>query len=193
MSSMPTLTDHAEEHRVSRAEFEALRETRRDGSRYELLAGEVLVTPSPSFLHQYVATELLAVLKAGLKGDLVLLGAPFDVLIDTKGDGESVLQPDLLIAPRASFTDSDLPAAPLLAVEILSPSTWRRDLGAKRDAYAAAGVRHYWVVAPHTPSITVYELGTDGAYREEAHLTNNQTWAVTAPVKLTLCPADLVR
>lgn len=49
---MPTLTDHAAEHQVSRAEFEALREAQRDGSRYELLAGEVLVTPSPSFLHQ---------------------------------------------------------------------------------------------------------------------------------------------
>ena len=60
MSSMPTLTDHAEEHRVSRASFEALRDAQRDGSRYELLAGEVLVTPSPSFLHQYAAGELFA-------------------------------------------------------------------------------------------------------------------------------------
>lgn len=102
-------------------------------------------------------------------------------------------RPDLLIAPRASFTDAELPVAPILAVEILSPSTWRRDLGSKRDAYAAAGVRHYWVIAPNTPSITVYQLGEDGAHREEAHLTDDQTWTVRAPVEVTLRPADLVR
>ncbi|WP_114907791.1 Uma2 family endonuclease [Ornithinimicrobium murale] len=193
MSSMPTLTDHAEEHRVSRAEFEALREARRDGSRFELLAGEVLVTPSPSFLHQYASGELFSLLKARLSGDLVLLSAPFDVHFDAVDGAEAVLQPDLLIAPRTNFTDSELPVAPTLAVEILSPSTWRRDLGSKRDAYAAAGVQHYWVVAPSTPSITVYARGEDAAYREEAHLTDDQSWTVRAPVEVTLRPADLVR
>lgn len=193
MSSMPTLTDHAEEHRVSRASFEALRDAQRDGSRYELLAGEVLVTPSPSFLHQYAAGELFALLKARLSGDLVLLSAPFDVHLGTVDGADTTLQPDLLIAPRAAFTEAALPVAPVLVVEILSPSTWRRDLGAKRDAYAGADVQHYWVVAPDTPSVTVYQLGDDGAYSEVAHLTGEQTWTVAAPVEVTLCPADLVR
>lgn len=192
MSSMPTLTDHAEEHRVTRASFEALREAGRDGSRYELLGGEVLVTPSPSFLHQYVAGELFALLKARLHADLVILSAPFDVLLDGARGGETTLQPDLLVAPRTAFTDAALPTAPVLVVEILSPSTWRRDLGAKRDAYAAAGVQHYWVAAPETPSITVYQLGDDGGYREEAHVIGEQLGKVSAPVELTLCPADLM-
>lgn len=192
MSSMPTLTDRAEEHRVSRAEFDVLREEQRGGGRYELLAGEVLVTPSPSFLHQYVTGQLLALLQPRLSRDLVVLPAPFDVPLDTADGTQAVLQPDLLVARRDDFADSELPVAPVLVVEILSPSTWRRDLGIKREAYAFAGVQTYWVVAPHTPSITVYTLGEDGAYREEAHLTDEQAWTVTAPVEVTLCPADLV-
>lgn len=163
MSSMPTLTDHAEEHRVSRASFEALRDAQRDGSRYELLAGEVLVTPSPSFLHQYAAGELFALLKARLSGDLVLLSAPFDVHLGTVDGADTTLQPDLLIAPRTAFTEAALPVAPVLVVEILSPSTWRRDLGAKRDAYAGAGVPH------------------SGSWHQRRHPSPSISWAMTTP------------
>lgn len=81
----------------------------------------------------------------------------------------------------------------MLVVEVLSPSTWRRDRGAKRDAYAAAGVEHYWVVAPEIPSLTAYRLGANGAYREEAHVTGDQRWTATSPAEITVCPVDLVR
>lgn len=60
-------------------------------------------------------------------------------------------------------------------------------------AYAAAGVGHYWVVAPAIPSLTVYRLGKDGAYRETTHVEGGQSATVHAPVELTVAPADLVR
>lgn len=194
MSSMPTLTDRADEHRVSRVQFEAFREERErrgDSSRYELLDGELLVTPAPSFRHQHVLRRLMALLESTPLHEMAIVTAPIDLAIPGTA-GDTLLQPDLLVAP---FDDDALSFIhpPLLIVEVLSPSTWRRDLGAKRDAYAAAGVEHYWVMAPDTPSITVHRLASDGAYREETHLTSEEQWTATSPVRLTLCPADLVR
>lgn len=191
MMSMPTLTDHAHEHRVSRAEFEAFREGRHDHARYELLDGEILVTPSPSVLHQHVVRRLMALLESTPLSDMAILTAPLDLDLDVPGTG-TLLQPDLFVAPF-SPGEIALSGPPLLIVEVLSASTWRRDLGIKRDAYAAAGVEHYWVMAPNTPSITVYRLGPDGAYREEAHVVGQDRWTAITPVEITLCPADLVR
>lgn len=80
---------------------------------------------------------------------------------------------------------------PRLVLEILSPSTWRRDLGAKREAYAAGGVQDYWVIAPETPSVTCYRL--DGqVYREEVHLGGEHTWMARPPFQVALSPARLV-
>ena len=191
MSSMPTLTDHAHEHRVTRAEFEALRDGTRDGARYELLDGEVLVTPSPSFLHQHAIRRLMALFEMAIPADLAMVTAPFDVDLPGPGAGETLLQPDLVIAPLAPDRRS-LGAPPVLVVEVLSPSTWRRDLGTKRNAYAQAGIEHYWVVAPDTPSVTIYRLRGGGGYVEEVHLTGDQQWTVSAPEQLELSPAELV-
>lgn len=193
MMSMPTLTDRAHEHRVSRAEFEAFRDGRRDHARYELLDGEILVTPSPSTPHQRSVMRLALTLGPLLPEGTELLGAPYDVLLDDAAEGDTTLQPDLLVARTADLTYANLPAAPVLVVEVLSPSTWRRDLGAKRDAYARAGVAHYWVLATDMPSLTAYRLDPSGGYREEAHVTGDQQWATTSPVEITLCPADLIR
>lgn len=195
MMSMPTLTDRAHEHRVSRAGFEAFRAEREqlgDRSRYELLDGEILVTPSPSGTHQVVASRLNVLLAAALPRHLEVVQAPLDVEL-MSGTGDTTLQPDALVTDRAHLTSGGLRVPPILVVEVLSPSTWRRDLGAKRDAYAAAGVEHYWVVAPGTPSLTAYLLGADGSYREQAHVTGEQRWTTTSPAEITVCPADLVR
>ncbi|MCK0111433.1 Uma2 family endonuclease [Ornithinimicrobium sp. F0845] len=192
---MPTLTDRAHEHRVSRAEFEAFREERekrQDGARYELLDGEILMTPSPGGLHQLIATRLVLLISAALPAGREVVTAPLDVELQA-GKGDTTLQPDVLVTDRADLTGGGLQATPVLVIEILSPSTWRRDLGVKRDAYATAGVEHYWVVAPDTPSITAYRLGPDGAYREECHVTGEEQWTAAAPVEITLCPAELTR
>lgn len=193
--SMPMLTDRAHENRVSRAEFEAFREEREkraDGARYELLDGEIVVTPSPGGNHQLVATRLAILISAALPADWEVVTAPLDVEMPGS-EGDTMLQPDVLITERNHLTDGGLHVAPLLTIEVLSPSTWRRDLGAKRDAYAAAKIRHYWVMAPNTPSLTLYRLGPDGAYLEEAHLVGEQRRTLDDPVEVTLCPADLVR
>lgn len=191
MTGMRLLTARAEAYRVDRAEFEAIRDRPLDRDRYELLDGEVLVTPAPSPVHQEVVSELTALLRPLVPPHWTVLSGPLDVELAT-GEGDTVLQPDLLIAERDRLTPAGHVGPPVLVVEVLSPTTWQRDLGGKMAAYAHAGVQHYWVVAPATPAVTVYELDADGHYAERQHVEGGQPLQVSAPVHVLMTPASLV-
>ncbi len=158
-----------------------------DGHRYELLDGMLLVSPAPRHLHQRSVGNLHLLLRAACPPELEVLLAPFDVVLAD----DTVLQPDVLVAPRAQFTARDLPGPPLLAVEVLSPSTRRVDLLLKRDRLQAAGVRSYWLVDPDEPAVTVLEL-VDGTYVERRHAAGDQPVEVLLPFPVRLVPADLV-
>ncbi|MFT4125575.1 MAG: Uma2 family endonuclease [Gordonia sp. (in: high G+C Gram-positive bacteria)] len=158
-----------------------------DGHRYELLDGVLIVSPAPRFVHQRAVMRLGHLLVAACPPDLEVLAAPFDVVLAE----DTVIQPDVLVAPVAAFTETDLPVAPLLAVEVLSPSTRGVDLLLKKDRLQRAGGRHYWVVDPDEPSITAWTL-VDGGYRETAHAVGDAAVTVTEPFALTLTPAALV-
>jgi len=117
---------------------------------------------------------------------LLVLQAPFDVAMAE----ETLLQPDLLVSHRSDFTERDLPVAPLLAVEIHSPSTRRFDLMTKRSRYEAAGTASYWVVDPTDLTLIAWDL-IDGAYVEVANVTGEQEYAATLPFPVTIVPALL--
>lgn len=161
-----------------RADLDAMPD---DGRRYELIDGILIVSPSPRFRHQFVLSELNDVVKAACPDDLVVLFAPFDIALDDA----NVMQPDLLVARKSAFTERDLPTAPLLAVEVLSPSTARVDRTLKWDRYRTAGTPAYWIVDPGTPSITIWELEGD-RYVEKAHLTGDAEHTVEIPFPMTL-------
>jgi len=158
-----------------------------DGHRYELIDGTLVVTPAPSFRHQGIVGEMFLVLRNACPSDLKVLLAPFDVALTN----DSVLQPDLLVAWWSDFTDRDLPVAPVLAVEVLSPSTRRVDLTLKRSRYEAAGCPSYWVVDPDGPTLTAWEL-RDGEYVEVAHVTGEEAYAAIAPYPVIISPARLL-
>jgi Uma2 family endonuclease len=179
MMSMTTLPSAP----FTRADLHAMPD---DGRRHELVDGTLVVTPSPSARHQEVSLALTVTLWEACPPELRLFYAPFDVALGE----ETVLQPDLLVAPRADFTDRDLPVAPLLAIEILSPSTRRIDLTLKLARYEAAGTASYWVVDPDELTLTAWEL-VDGAYVEVAHVTGEEEWAASAPFPVTISPARL--
>ena len=103
---------------------------------------------------------------------------------------DTVMQPDLLVARGNDFTSRDLPVAPLLTVEILSPSTRRIDLTLKRSRYEEAGTASYWVVDPDDLTLTAWEL-VDGAYVEVAHVTGEDEWTAALPFPVTVTPAAL--
>lgn len=159
-----------------------------DGRRYELIDGTLLVSPAPKFAHQAALLRLVVLMEAACPADLVLLFAPFDVALSET----NVLQPDLLVARREDFTDRDLPVAPLLAVEVLSPSTRRFDLLVKRDRYEQAGCPSYWVVDPDKPSVTAWDLGDTG-YGEPVVVTGDETYAADRPFPVEVVPAALTR
>jgi Uma2 family endonuclease len=133
-----------------------------DGLRHELVAGEHLVTPSPSTRHQVVSMRLSAALHAWADQTAagVVLHAPFDV----KLSATTVLVPDLTYFSSARFAaavnNRHATRAPDLVVEILSPATRRRDSGTKRAVYEREGVREYWLVDPDAHRITILSRAT---------------------------------
>jgi Uma2 family endonuclease len=166
---------------------EYLRAIPDDGHRYELIDGALLVTPAPSPHHQVALAKLFRLVEAAAPEDLYVLFGPLDVVLAD----DTVVQPDLLVAPRDSFTDRELPVAPLLAVEVLSPQTRRIDLGLKRLRYEAAGCRSYWVVDPDVPSIIAWEL-RDGAYHLVGEAKAEESLELSLPFPVMIVPARLI-
>lgn len=158
-----------------------------DGHRYELLDGSLVVTPAPARRHQRAVVSLIRRLTEVCPAELEVLVAPFDV---TLAD-DTVLQPDVLVARRSDLTERDLPVPPLLAIEVLSPSTRLIDLNLKRARYQAAGCPSYWVVEPDEPSLTAWELH-GSAYVEQAHAAGDDTFTAEAPFPVSVTPARLV-
>jgi Uma2 family endonuclease len=118
-----------------------------DGQRYEVIDGELFVTPAPSLPHQRAIFELARLLADYVQaegiGDMII--APADVRFS---DVRSV-QPDLFVMPLVDgrrprrFEDA---GRLLLAVEVLSPSTARADRVNKRTLFRDEGVAEYWIV-----------------------------------------------
>ncbi|MFK4087879.1 Uma2 family endonuclease [Kribbella sp. NPDC020789] len=157
-----------------------------DGHRYELIDGTLIVTPAPAVQHQRVCGGLYRLLHAACPEDLEVFFAPLDVVLAN----DTVLQPDVLVARRDDFSERDLPVAPLLAVEVLSPSTRRVDLMLKWSRLEAAGCAAYWVVDPDTPSVVAWEL-RDGAYVQVAKVTGDETVVLTSPFEVSIAAANL--
>ena len=129
-----------------------------DGRRYEILDGELEVSPAPAPRHQAVSLNLVWILHGHVqeRGLGSVYYAPIDVILaDT-----SIVQPDLvfIVAGRESIVSGrGIEGPPDLAVEILSPWSVRRDRVAKAALYARHGIRHYWIVDPDGRVIEVYE------------------------------------
>ncbi|HYH82110.1 MAG TPA: Uma2 family endonuclease [Longimicrobium sp.] len=178
---------------VRRWTYEEFARLPNDGSRYEVIGGELFVTPAPTPRHQKVLTRLIAALDSfsGSHG-LGEVFAPIDVLF---GEGD-YLEPDLVFVSRgrlAIITDRAAEAAPDLVVEVLSPTTAMRDRGIKRERYARFGVKEYWIVDIQRSRVERYLL-QDDPDRPVEHATDTLDWQPVAggPV-LTLNVPDLLR
>lgn len=182
---MVSMTLTAAGRPMTRSELDALPD---DGRRHELIDGVLVVTPAPRPRHQALLGNLYRVLHQACPEALRVYFAPLDVVLAD----DTIVQPDLLVAPLGQFTDKELPGAPLLAVEVLSPSTRLIDLQLKLARYEAAGCAAYWVLDPEAPSLRVWEL-QEGAYVEVASVTGEETFHAGLPFVVDLTPAELAR
>ena len=118
-----------------------------DGNRYELIDGELFVTPAPSRLHQRTQIAFVFRLLPYARAlGLELLVAPVDV----RASDITQTQPDILVLPLRfegrEATRWEQMSRLWLAIEVLSPATRRADREIKRAAYLGNGVREYWIV-----------------------------------------------
>lgn len=102
-----------------------------------------------------------------------------------------MLQPDLLVVPKADLHRPGRPMRPLLVVEILSPTTRRVDLTLKKTRYEGATIAWYWVVDPDDPSLTAWQL-SDGRYVDAGHAEGDEVFEVSTPFAVRLRPGDLL-
>src|SRR3954451_5841151 len=174
--------------RFTRADFERLPEDAGDGLRYELLDGAIVVTTSPTPSHQRAVQRLFLRLHAEVPESLEVFVAPLDAYLPT-GD---ILEPDVLVIERRIVLNDKVEGAPLLAVEVLSPSSRRRDVGDKLTAYRDAGVPSYWVVDSVEPRLRAWRLEA-GQYVEIADVSGDEEWTADQPFAVTIRPADLTR
>jgi len=129
------------------------------GPRYELIEGELLMAPAPNRFHQDISLNLEMILWSYVKKHQIgkIYHAPFDVYLDEI----NVVQPDIVFVSNKKadvLTDAGAEGAPDLVIEILSPSTMRRDRDTKRKVYARTGVEELWLIDPEKRRIEIFEL-----------------------------------
>jgi Uma2 family endonuclease len=158
---------------------------------YEVVDGVPVMSPSPGGPHQYALFELGRLLSRVCEPDYVVLPAPFDWLM-WEHPRLQIREPDLVVIERPQARGSRLTKPPLLAVEILSPTSFERDVVAKRREYARAGLEHYWIVDPQTPQIAVYQRSDAATLDMVAHATGDAELVTEEPFRLRFRPSDLV-
>lgn len=129
-----------------------------DDERVELIDGVLYNMSSPTSMHQLIVSKIYVKLDNYImskKGKCVPIGAAVDVQLDC--DDKTIVQPDVIvICNREKFKKGIVYGAPDFVVEVLSPSTKKRDKTLKVSKYLNAGVREYWIVDPKKKSITTY-------------------------------------
>ena len=139
--------------------YDDLCQTPDDFNRYEIIDGELIVTPASVPKHQRMSSRLQRWF-----GNFVTeceLGEIISAPCDVKLAEHDIVQPDLLVIARERLHiigDKYIDGAPDLVVEILSPTTRRSDRTRKAELYAKAGVREYWLADPDARALTVFRL-----------------------------------
>lgn len=131
-----------------------------DGNRYELFAGELLVTPAPTLRHQLAVSLFydLVAPYATAQGTGRTLTSPADLHLG----GEQLSQPDLFVLP-AIPDDGAWESAPnpVLIVEVVSPSTAHADRFEKRRRFQRVGIPEYWIVDLDARAVERWRPGDD--------------------------------
>jgi Uma2 family endonuclease len=156
-----------------------------DGRRYEVVHGELLVTPAPAFQHQELVGRLYRALADYLDREQVghVMLSPADI----SWDDETLLQPDLFVADREEARTMDWSRIQhlLLVIEVLSPSTARFDRFTKRRRYQEAAIPLYWIVDPEGRQVEIW-TPADHIPRIERDFVTWSPIGATTPFSISL-------
>lgn len=146
-----------------------------DDERWELIKGVPYnVTPAPSVSHQLITGELYRQFANHLLGKKCrAIIAPFDVRLPENSEKDeeiiTVVQPDLSVVCDPSMLDErGCRGGPDLVVEILSPSTAKKDVTLKLTCYEGAGVKECWIVHPGEKMVMIYRRDESGQFGRPA-------------------------
>ena len=150
-----------------------------DGKQYEVIDGELFMTSSPRTRHQKIVVRLTEELSRFARENSLgkVFVAPVDVLLER----HTILQPDVLFIrkDRLGIVKEDaIEGAPDLAVEVLSPSTFYKDLRKKMTAYSQFGVQEYWIVDPELEIVKIFKL-TEQIYGRALELSKENSEILT--------------
>ena len=129
--------------------------------RYEIIDGDLCMTPAPSPRHQEISKNLLFEIERFLRTNPLgkVYASPVDVVFSQ--EPPQVVEPDLVFVATehlSLITEKNLQGVPDLLVEILSPTTSLRDRREKLALYERFGVPEYWIVNPERPTVQVFRL-----------------------------------
>ena len=135
-----------------------------DDQRYEIIDGNLLMAPAPDTWHQSWVGDLYTLIRSHVQSYKLgkVLVAPFDVVLDP----ENTVQPDLIFVSAANvgiIKQRAIFGTPDLLIELISPSSVRRDRYDKKDLYARFGVKEYWIGDPANKSLEILTL-KEGRY-----------------------------
>ncbi len=160
-----------------------------DDESWEVIHGEAYnMTPAPATNHQLISGELLFQIRSQLKEKpCKVIAAPFDVRLPIgekkEEEIENIVQPDIsVVCDPGKLDEKGCLGPPDLIIEIISPSTSRKDRMEKFFLYEQVGVKEYWLVSPDDKIVEIFILGTDGKYsRPEIY---NETHTIQLKIKV---------
>jgi Uma2 family endonuclease len=151
-----------------------------DGRRYEIIDGDLLMAPAPDTWHQDWSRELTLIVATYVKR--TKLGKVFIAPVDVVLDPENTVQPDLVFVSAANLPIIQHRAifgVPDMVVELVSPSSVRRDRYDKKALYARFGVKEYWIGDPANKALEILTLKS-GNY--ELHCCAEEKGKLTSPL-----------
>ncbi|WP_350273954.1 Uma2 family endonuclease [Kribbella sp. HUAS MG21] len=155
---------------------------------YEIANGRLLITGPQPPAHHAAVVALMVTLKQACPPDLLVsVGS-----LNFRPTLTTSLRPDLLVCHRTAADAQLLTTPPLLAVEVLSPTTHTTDIVLKRTLYETHHIPSYWLFDPDTQELTVLHLTPTG-YTCQAVIQAEEPFHATHPFPLSLSPADLTK
>lgn len=151
-----------------------------DGTRYEIIDGELYELSGPLMAHGAAVIVLLDLLLPILQR---LSGRRYTAPIDVFFAGANPVEPDIMVllpGSRGRQTSRGIEGPPDLLIEVLSPANREHDTVRKRALYARGGVREYWIVDPELRTIEI--IGEDGQTEQLVAAADSAALAWRSPL-----------